>query len=149
MSLMWGNVALHNICIVQFHLKQTKCDQFGVVAQFGAVAVGKIYVQSQLCIVEYLLIRGTQPGSFFVDVPGATVMAVGCPGGTWHPSPSIRGPQLPDWSSNISSSCRDTRFHDSAHGEHSLPPVHKERLATILTSFIWQGCSQREHQEPQ
>ena len=68
-SLSWGDVATDsytNPTMVQFHLKVSKCDQFG---SGSDVVVGR--TNSPLCpvsaLLQYIEKRGDQPGAFFLD----------------------------------------------------------------------------------
>ena len=68
-SLAWGDVAVDshtNPKMVQFHLKVSKCDQFGAGSD---VIVG--HAESPLCpvtaILKYIELRGDSPGPFFID----------------------------------------------------------------------------------
>ena len=68
-QLSWGDVSVDSHTepsMVQFHLKVSKCDQFGA----GAfVVVGRI--GCTLCpvqaLLQYIDVRGTSPGPFFLD----------------------------------------------------------------------------------
>lgn len=68
-NLAWGDVAVDshtNPRMIQFHLKVSKCDQFGAGSN---IVVGR--VDSPLCpvtaILKYIEIRGDRPGPFFID----------------------------------------------------------------------------------
>ena len=68
-DLAWGDVAVdsHNAPrMMQIHLKQSKCDQFGVGADILVGVTG-----SDLCpitaILAYIQVRGNQPGAFFLN----------------------------------------------------------------------------------
>ena len=68
-DLAWGDVAVGshtNPKMVQFHLKVSKCDQFG---SGSNVIIGR--VDSSLCPVtatlEYMKVRGDSLGPFFTD----------------------------------------------------------------------------------
>lgn len=68
-SLAWGDVAVDshaNPKMIQFHLKVSKCDQFGAGSD---IVVGR--TDSPLCpvaaILKYIEVRGDTPGPFFVD----------------------------------------------------------------------------------
>ena len=68
-SLAWGDVAVDshtNPSMVQFHLKISKCDQFG---SGSDIVVGR--VDSPLCpvsaVLKYIEVRGDAPGPFFKD----------------------------------------------------------------------------------
>ena len=68
-SLAWGDVAADshtNPTMIQFHLKVSKCDQFGTGAN---IVIGR--VDSSLCpvaaILNYIVTRGDSAGPFFVD----------------------------------------------------------------------------------
>ena len=67
--LAWGDVAVDNHTnprMIQFHLKVSKCDQFGAGAN---IIVGR--TNSPLCpvsaILNYIEARDDSPGTFFVD----------------------------------------------------------------------------------
>ena len=69
-KLAWGDVAVDSHTdpkMIQFHLKVSKCDQFG---KGSNIIVGR--VDSLLCpvtaICNYIEIRGDRPGPFFMDV---------------------------------------------------------------------------------
>ncbi len=75
-DLSWGDVAVDNRespHMVQVHLKSSKSDQFG---QGADVVVGRTGVS--VCPVEamaqYLGIRGSGPGSFFIDSAGKALV---------------------------------------------------------------------------
>ena len=68
-GLVWGDVAIDshsNPLMIQFHLKKSKCDQYG---SGSNVVVGR--TGNVLCpvtaILQYIKIRGDQPGPFFLD----------------------------------------------------------------------------------
>ena len=68
-GLAWGDVAVDshtNPQMIKFHLKVSKCDQFG---SGSDVVVGK--TSNQLCpvaaILQYIEVRGDRPGPFFLD----------------------------------------------------------------------------------
>ena len=68
-SLSWGDVAVNSLAnprMVQFHLRRSKCDQAGKGAD---VVVGK--TGSDVCpvtaILEFIELRGSQAGPFFID----------------------------------------------------------------------------------
>ena len=74
-SLMWGDVATdsrENPTMVCIHLKQSKCDQFGRGAD---VILGRS--GNALCpvaaILNYMIARGTESGSFFLDSSGCII----------------------------------------------------------------------------
>ena len=69
MSLAWRDVAVDNHSnprMVQFHLKVSKCDQFGAGSN---IIVGR--TNSPLCpvkaILQYIEAQGNRPGPFFMD----------------------------------------------------------------------------------
>ena len=69
LHLSWGDIAVDNHdspSLVQVHLKQSKCDQFGNGVK---VTLGK--TDNDLCPVQalsaYIAQRSNKPGSFFVD----------------------------------------------------------------------------------
>ena len=69
LHLSWGDVAIDDrtaTTMVKFHLRKSKCDQFGTGAD---VLVGR--TGCQLCpiaaMLAYLKVRGDHPGAFFVD----------------------------------------------------------------------------------
>ena len=75
-DLSWGDVAVDNRespHMVQVHLKSSKCDQFG---QGADVVVGRTGVS--VCPVEamaqYLRVRGSAPGPFFIDSAGKALV---------------------------------------------------------------------------
>ena len=68
-SLTWGDVAVNshsNPTMVQFHLKTSKCDQFGAGSD---VVVSR--TDNQLCpvsaLLQYIELRGDRAGPFFLD----------------------------------------------------------------------------------
>ena len=68
-SLTWGDIATDghtNPTMVQFHLKVSKCDQFG---SGSDIVVG--HTNTPLCpvsaLLQYMEKRGDQPGAFFLD----------------------------------------------------------------------------------
>ena len=68
-GLTWGDVAVDSHThptMIQFHLKVSKCDQFGAGSN---IIVGR--TESLLCpvtaILKFIEIRGDQPGPFFID----------------------------------------------------------------------------------
>lgn len=65
-NLSWGDVSVDshtNPQMIQFHLKVSKCDQFGSGTN---VIVG--WTGTPPCpVAVYLEVRGDQPGAFFVD----------------------------------------------------------------------------------
>ena len=74
--LSWGDVALDSRIspsMVQFHLRQSKCDQAGIGAD---VVVGR--TGRELCpviaVLAYIEERGSQPGPFFLDVDKRPVL---------------------------------------------------------------------------
>ena len=74
-SLAWGDVLVDshtNPRMVQFHLKVSKCDQFGAGSN---IIVGR--TGSAVCpvtaILRYIDVRGDVPGPFFVDSSGRTL----------------------------------------------------------------------------
>ena len=74
-DLAWGDVALDshtNPRTVQFHIKKSKCDQFGKGADIvmGATDDSLCPVQA---ITSYVTMRGSNPGPFFQNAAGATV----------------------------------------------------------------------------
>ena len=69
LDLAWGDVAINdrtNPTMVQIHLKRSKVDQFGTGANIVLGRTGE-----DLCpvsaILNYIAVRGTEPGPFFVD----------------------------------------------------------------------------------
>ena len=68
LGLAWGDVALDNQAaprMVQFHLKRSKCDQFGAGTDIVVGVTG-----AELCLVTVLLyieLRGTRPRAFFLN----------------------------------------------------------------------------------
>ena len=69
LGLAWGDVALDNQAaprMVQFHLKRSKCDQFGAGSDIVVGVTG-----AELCpvtaILLYIELRGARPGAFFLD----------------------------------------------------------------------------------
>ena len=69
LGLAWGDVALDNQAapkMVQFHLKRSKCDQFGAGSDIVVGITG-----AELCpvtaILLYIELRGARPGAFFLD----------------------------------------------------------------------------------
>ena len=74
-SLAWGDVAVDSRSeprMVQIHLKRSKCDQFGIGADVVVGRTGTMVCPVQ-ALVDYLELRGTRPGAFFLDIPGNTV----------------------------------------------------------------------------
>jgi len=74
-SLAWGDVAVDNPTaprMLQFHLKKSKCDQFGMGADIVVGVTG-----ATLCpvkaILEYIELRGNQPGPFFLNTAKGAV----------------------------------------------------------------------------
>lgn len=74
--LAWGDVAIDNRAaprVLQFHLKRSKCDQFGKGVDIMVAVTG-----DKLCplstVVEYLKSRGDRKGAFFPDPDGKTVL---------------------------------------------------------------------------
>jgi hypothetical protein len=68
-GLAWGDVAVDSHThptMIQFHLKVSKCDQFGAGSN---IIVGR--TESPLCpvsaILEFIKIRGDRTGPFFID----------------------------------------------------------------------------------
>ena len=68
-SLSWGDVSVDshsNPRMIQFHLKVSKCDQYGSGTD---VVIGR--TGTSLCpvvaLTQYLEVRGDQPGAFFLD----------------------------------------------------------------------------------
>ena len=73
--LAWGDVAVNstsNPNMIQFHLKRSKCDQFGAGSD---VVVGR--TDAELCpvlaMLHYLASRGDRPGTFFITAEGQTI----------------------------------------------------------------------------
>ena len=78
-SLSWGDVAVDNHDyprMVQFHLKRSKCDQFGAGSDVVVGVTG-----SPLCpvsaILAYITTRGSAPGPFFLDSRGKAALKPG------------------------------------------------------------------------
>ena len=74
-DLAWGDVAVDNHTaprMVQVHLKKSKCDQFG---KGSDIIMGR--TDSLLCpvsaIIQYITVRGNQPGPFFIDSAKRTI----------------------------------------------------------------------------
>ena len=74
-SLSWGDVAVDSHAsprMIQFHLRQSKCDQAGVGADVVVGVTG-----SDLCpvtaVLEFVRQRGSHPGQFFVDSTGKPI----------------------------------------------------------------------------
>ena len=68
-GLVWGDVAVDshsNPLMIQFHLKKSKCDQYGSGSNIVVGRTGNV-----LCpvtaILQYIKIRGDRPGPFFLD----------------------------------------------------------------------------------
>ena len=68
-GLVWGDVAVDshsNPLMIQFHLKKSKCDQYGSGSNIVVGCTGNV-----LCpvtaILQYIKIRGDRPGPFFLD----------------------------------------------------------------------------------
>ena len=68
-DLAWGDVSADSPTapvMIQIHLKKSKCDQFGLRSD---ILVGS--TDSELCpvraILDYIAVRGTQPGAFFLN----------------------------------------------------------------------------------
>ena len=66
--LAWGDVAVdkcHRLDMIQFHLKGSKCDQFGAGSDIVVGCTGM-----DLCpvsaMLSYMAFQGDQPGPFFV-----------------------------------------------------------------------------------
>ena len=160
-SLMWGDVALDNTEVprmVQFHLRQSKCDQFGAGADVVVGVTGQD-ICPVAAVVEYLRIRGTRPGPFFVDATGATVVkpwfiqrlrailgALGIPAHQYAghsfrigAATSAAAAGIPDSTIQLLG-----RWHSAAFLRYIRTP--KEHLATISASLAQQGSSQREPQ---
>ena len=75
-SLSWGDVAVDNHDyprMVQFHLKRSKCDQFGAGSDMVVGVTG-----SPLCpvsaILTYIAARSSTPGPFFLDSRGKAAL---------------------------------------------------------------------------
>lgn len=75
-GLSWGDVAVDNCTtpqMVQIHLKQAKCDQFGAGSDIVVGVTG-----TELCpvtaILHYIEARGDRPGPFFLDSSFAPVV---------------------------------------------------------------------------
>ena len=74
-GLAWGDVALdshESPRMIQFHLKVSKCDQFGSGADVVIGSTG-----SEICpvtaIMSFVAARGSRPGPFFIDASGKAV----------------------------------------------------------------------------
>ena len=74
-GLAWGDVTVDshsNPLMIQFHLKKSKCDQFG---SGSNIVIGR--TDTLICpvaaILQYIKVRGDQPGPFFLDASRATV----------------------------------------------------------------------------
>ncbi len=68
-DLSWGDVAVDNHtspCMIQIHLKQSKCDQVGAGVDIVIGVTG-----TELCpvaaILKFIEVRGSQPGAFFLN----------------------------------------------------------------------------------
>ena len=74
-NLAWGDVAVYNHStprMVQFHVKVSKCDQFGAGSD---VVIGR--TGNDLCpvtaLLRYIEVRGNLPGPFFLDSSHHTI----------------------------------------------------------------------------
>ena len=74
-NLAWGDVAVDNHStprMVQFHVKVSKCDQFGAGSD---VVIGR--TGNDLCpvtaLLRYIEVRGNLPGPFFLDTSHHTI----------------------------------------------------------------------------
>ena len=70
MTLQWTAWQLPSM--VQIHLKRSKCDQFGAGSDVVVGVTGTVTCPVS-AMVDYLEIRGTQSGPFFLDAAGRTV----------------------------------------------------------------------------
>ena len=120
--LAWGDVAIdcsENPQMLKIHLKKSKTDQLEKVVD---VYTGK--TACSLCplnaCLQYMMARGTEPGSFFLFKNGQPLTKSAFKTGAPSPRPSarqLRRTQLPDWSRNFSSPGRHRRFNDQENGK--------------------------------
>ena len=149
-NLAWGDVAVDNHSsptMIQFHLKTSKCDQFGTGAD---VVVGR--TGSQLCpvsaILRYIEIRGDREGPFFLDTSSNPVTkqrfvtrirevltAIGLPQHQFAGHSFRIGAATTAATAGIEDSTIQTlgRRHSAAFLQYIRTP--KERLAAISTTL--------------
>ena len=149
-NLAWGDVATDNSVtptMIQFHLKVSKCDQFGAGSD---VVIGR--TRNNLCpvtaILEYIKHRGDKAGAFFVDSDGQVftkprfvakirdiLTAVGLPQHQYAGHSFQIGAATAAAAAGIEDSTIQTlgRWHSAAFLQYIRTP--KEKLAVISSAI--------------
>ena len=149
-NLAWGDVAVDNHSsptMIQFHLKTSKCNQFGTGADVAVGCTG-----NQLCpvtaILKYIEIRGDQQGPFFLDTSSNPVTkqrfvtgirevltAIGLPQHQFAGHSFRIGAAMTAATAGIEDSTIQTlgRWHSAAFLQYIHTP--KEQLAAISTTL--------------
>ncbi len=146
--------------MVQIHLKKSKCDQFGIGSDIVVGVTGTVLYPVS-AMVDYLDVRGTQPGPFFRDAAGRTVTkpwfvrmirevlaTIGIPAHQYAGHSFQIGAATTAALVGIEDSAIQTlgRWHSADFLQYIWTP--KEHLASISASLAWQGTTQLQGDSP-